>query len=223
MDKSETKMALLKRYAECFWIRGAMQVVPLGIGSAIDVSLLTRIEKIKEKNAQIFFDKLQRSIDNIVPELLESEDFIHCFMKTFQLAIDTRRHEKIKMFARLLGSGVESDGIKSVDEFEEYLALLAELSYREIQILLKIEQFQDENPEPWTSTSYKNWDAFTDKLAKSLNLSLDELGVLLMRMNRIGCSETFLSSKEEVVVRKCQLTAVFQRLKKLIADTSGDL
>ena len=200
-----------------------MHLLFSGIGSAIDVRVLIRYEKLKAENAQIFFDELQRRIGNIEPELLESEDFIHCLMKTIQLAIDTRRHEKIKMFARLLGSGVGSGGIESVDEFEEYLALLAELSYREIQILLQIEKFQDENPEPWTSTNYKNWDAFTDKLAKSLNLSLDELDVLLMRMNRIGCSETFLSSKGDVVVRKCQLTAVFQRLKKLIADTSDDL
>lgn len=222
MDKSKKEMMLLKAYDQNLWIRPLMQMLG-GIGSAIDVSLTIRIEKIKAKKMQIFFDELQRKIGDIGPELLESEDFIHCLIKTIQLAINTRRHEKIKMFARLLGSGVGSCGIESVDEFEEYLSILAELSYREIQILLQIEKFQDVNPEPWTSTSYKNWDAFTDKLAKSLNLSLDELDVLLMRMNRIGCSETFLSSKEDVVVRKCQLTAVFQRLKELIADISDDL
>lgn len=219
MDKSKTEMMLLKRYAESP-LRPLMQLVRFGIGSAIDVTLLMRLEKIKAKRVEIFFDELQRTIGNIKPELLESEDFIHCFIKTIQLAIDTRRHEKIKMFARLLGSGVRSCGIESVDKFEEYLTLLAELSYMEIQILFQIEKFQDENPEPWTSTNYMNWNSFTDKLAKSLNLSLDELDMLLMRINRVGCSETFLSSKEEneLLVRKCQLTSVFMRLKELIAD-----
>ena len=51
---------LLEKYENNRVIRGLIQLVPFGIGGAIDVVLTKTLEKIQQERATTFFDELAR-------------------------------------------------------------------------------------------------------------------------------------------------------------------
>lgn len=134
--KTETIEQLANRYKTNPVIRGLIQLVPWGIGSAADVALVTILENIRKDRAREFFDELGKGAVQLTPEIIESEDFLHCYFSTVRAALNSRRREKIRYFARLLTSSINSSEISTVDEYEEYLSILDELSFRELGILV---------------------------------------------------------------------------------------
>lgn len=222
MNNTDLAYDLVKRYEKNEIIRPLIQLVPFGVGGAFDTAMGIKWQKMQMSKIDVLFDEMVKNKGTITSELIQSEDYIHCFMKVVQLATGTRRHEKIRMFARLLNSVVTgAGGYETVDEFEEYLSLLEELSYREMEILLFIEEFQKTNGIEWVGDMEDKWKQFTTDIAKDLNLSLAELDMVLMRLNRIGCSETFLSKKGDSIVRYCIVTPLFEKLKLLIENSAN--
>ena len=133
--------SLLNRYQGNRVIRGLLQLVPFGIGSALDVVLIGTIEKIRMERAQVYFDELASGDLVVNSALLESEDFLHCYVLTTRLALNFRRREKITMFARLLKNSIRDTGDVDVDEYEDCANILDELSYREIQALSLLDEY----------------------------------------------------------------------------------
>ena len=86
-----------------------------------------------------FFDELAKGDVIVDEELLKSEDFLHAYFATTKYALNTRRREKIEMFARLLKSSITEKDISSIDEYEDLLKVLDELSYRELLALRILE------------------------------------------------------------------------------------
>ena len=123
---------LLEKYEGNRVIRGLIQLVPLGIGGAIDVVLTKTLENIQEERAGAFFDELAAGNIVVDENLLKSEDFLHAYYATTKFALNSRRREKIKMFARLLKSSLTDKEISNIDEYEDFLKILDELSYREL-------------------------------------------------------------------------------------------
>lgn len=89
-----------------------------------------------------FFNELADCKIELTPELVKSEDFLHCFFATTKAAINSRRREKIKMFARLLNSSIQQSNFSNTDEYEEYLSILDELSFRELSILVTLHKYE---------------------------------------------------------------------------------
>lgn len=58
-----------------------------------------------------------------------------------RFALDTRRREKTRMFARLFAGSLPEGGLSDVDEYEDFLAILDELSYRELRALAILSTF----------------------------------------------------------------------------------
>lgn len=114
-------MCYVEKYNSNPILRGLIQLVPLGIGSAIDVSLTTKLANIKNKRIETFFDTLLKNNLNEDSKLLESEDFLHKYFLTVDLALKTRQEEKIKMFAKMLSNSFDKN---DVDEYEDYLHIL---------------------------------------------------------------------------------------------------
>lgn len=56
-----------------------MQLAPLGIGSAIDVTLSGFIDKIRKNRIETFFDELESGHIALTEELIRSEPFLHCY------------------------------------------------------------------------------------------------------------------------------------------------
>lgn len=141
MTKNLLRNKLIKNYETSTLIRGLIQLVPFGIGAGVDTALVTHLQNIRYKRYKIFFDEFLDEKLNIQDSLLNSEDFLHCYFKTLNAALNTRRDEKIKMFAKMLKSATLSNTYKDIDEYEELLNILDELSYRELFILFKMDKY----------------------------------------------------------------------------------
>ena len=69
-------------------IRSLIQLIPAGIGSALDVALINKIQEIRKDRLKSFFDELARGSIELTNELISSEIFyIVIFQPLKQLLI----------------------------------------------------------------------------------------------------------------------------------------
>jgi hypothetical protein len=222
MSEVEKVNGLADRYSRNPLLRGLIQLIPFGIGSGIDVALVTHIENIRAERVRIFFDELQNGNRELSPELLESEDFLHCYFSTTKAALNSRRTEKIRIFAKLLKSSFDGTNTVNIDEYEEFLSILDDLSFREILILLKLYSFEIEYPKQGEENDLQRasrfWDKFVEELNTELGVRVDEVDSIMTRLNRTGCYETFIGGYFDYTGGKGKLTPTFFRMKDLILE-----
>ena len=214
--------SLLHRYQGNRVIRGLLQLVPFGIGSALDVVLLQTIQKIRMERAQIYFDELASGNLVVNPALLESEDFLHCYALTTRMALNSRRREKIGMFARLLkNSFAEPDNI-DVDKYEDFANILDELSYREIQALSLLDEYSEvprsdeQNDLQWLNIF---WEEFESRLCAKLSLPPEEVPDFMNRIARTGCYEMLTGTYWDYTGGKGKLTPTYRHFKRFVVES----
>ncbi len=221
-DNMEHHINLLKRYENSPIIRSLIQLIPCGVGSALDTAITIKIINMREKRLRVFYDKLGEGDIILTPDLLESEDFLHYYISTCKAVINTKRSKKVEFFAKLLKAYIIYDELKQLDEYEDYLKILDDLSYRELVILTKLESYEDqylrENDENDLQFCSKYWDKFIKELIYELKVQEDEIDATLTRLNRTGCYETFIGSYWGYSGGKGRITPTFKRLKKYIME-----
>lgn len=219
MTLPATIESLIQRYERNATIRALVQLVPMGIGSAADVALLTRLQAIRIDRVRAFFDELAKGEQQLDPELLESNDFLHCYFSTTAAVLRTRRTEKIQIFARLLRAATEDGKLDVIDEYEEFLSIVDELSHRELLVLSTLAKYEalypKEEGENDLQRANRFWDSFTDELVQRLAIRSTEVDSLLTRLNRSGCYETFTGGYFDYTGGKGKITSVFHRFKEL--------
>jgi hypothetical protein len=210
---------LLARYEGNRVVRGLVQLIPLGVGGALDVVLIGTLKRIREERSRTFFDELAKTSAPLDPALLQSEDFVHCFFSTARYALNSHRREKIEMFARLLKASLEETGPKDVDEYEEFSAILDDLSYRELRALAIMDEFSDhprtvdQNDLQWTITF---WSEFEDQVVRDLGVPRNEVSDFMNRISRSGCYEMFTGGYFDYTGGKGKLTPTYKRLKQFV-------
>ena len=216
---TETIEQLANRYQANPMIRGLIQLIPFGIGSAADVALVTTLERIREDRAREFFDELEKGAVQLTPGIIEKEDFLHCYFSTVRAALNTRRREKIRYFARLLTSSICSSEIATVDEYEECLSILDEIGYRELGILVVLSRYEKEYPqgkETDVQRTNRFWDPFSSEICSSFSISREELFGILTRLNRTGLYATIVGTYIGYTGGRGKLTPLYTKLEKLI-------
>jgi len=220
-DNMNKIQPLLAKYERNRVIRGLIQLVPFGIGSAIDVVLTKTLEKIQAERATAFFDELASGNVIVDESLLESEDFLHAYYATTRAALNSRKREKIRMFARLLKSSLKENEISNIDEYEDFVKILDELSYRELMALKILDEFsvtprpEDQNDLEWTN---QFWDKFEKHLTAELSIPGDQVVDFMNRIARTGCYEMFMGGYFDYTGGRGKLTSTYQRLKKFIEE-----
>ncbi len=220
---AENTLQKILQYYDNRVIRALIQLVPLGIGSAIDVVLIRTLENIREERARAFFDELSSGNMFVNESLLESKDFLHSYFATIKMALNSRRREKIQFFARLLKSSIIGEGPQNIDEYEDFLKILDELSYRELQALAIMDEFSsfprtaEHNDLIWTNTF---WHKFINRLETELKIPPEESSDFMNRISRTGCYEMFTGSYFDYIGGKGKLTPTYQRLKQYIMEVS---
>ena len=216
---------LLEKYENNRVIRALIQLVPSGIGGAIDVVLTKTLENIKKERLTAFFDELATGDAVVDEKLLECEDFLHAYYATTKYALNSRRREKIRMFARLLKSSITESEISDVDEYEDILKILDELSYRELLALKVLDEYnstprtEEQNDLQWTE---QFWGEFEQRLSNELRIPKNQVADFMNRIGRTGCYELFTGMYWDYTGGKGKLTSTYQRLKKFIeVDNAG--
>ena len=201
-------------------IRSLIQLIPAGIGSALDVALISKIQEIRKDRLKSFFDELGAGKIKLTKNLIESEDFLHCYFSTIKAAINTRRREKIKMFARLLKSSTLPNLIANTDEYEEHLKILDDLSFKELRILILLDKYESRYPKNEGENDWQRadrfWKNFIDELMKKFGISKEENHAVLIRISRSGCYEEIFGFGHSG--GKGKLSPTYFQLKKLIIN-----
>jgi len=204
-------------------IRALMQVLgagTFGVVSGLDSALATHIQNMRETRLRLFFEELDKGDVQLSDEIIQSCDFLHAFFATTKAALNTRRKEKIQMFARILNSFAAKSCEVGIDEYEDYLNVLDELSYREIVVLTILGKYEKmETLESQLSASMRAhsfWDDFIQEAAANLSIGRDEVESILLRLTRTGCYRIFDTTYRDVLEHCGRLTPFYYKLRKLV-------
>jgi hypothetical protein len=196
-----------------------------GIGSfvpgvtAANTYIVERLSDLERQRREALFQYLDEAGAELTDELINSDDFLHCFTITMRAAQRTRRKEKIRVFARLLASATRNGEarITDVDEYEELLGILVILSHREIQVLILLDKWQARG-----EGVAQNVSAFENEVMAQTAIPREEIMPVVQSLNRTGLCQTIPTLLGNTGSHG-HLTARYYRLRDLIADADGDI
>ena len=229
------KMAPIQRAAESVanWylknpvVRALAQLIPAGAGGAIDAFVATRYEQMLENRRRLFFEELDRGERQLSPDVIESDDFLHCFDITLRSVHRSRREEKIRLLAKLLKATMIEGNAVEVDEYEELLQIVDELSVKDLKVLAALEEYEAHYYKNGRYAGERPFEGvFHQIAAKHLSVAEgqvtdDELRGIVIRFNRTGCYA--LMGWRNGPAKDCSLTGIYYRLKSLVQDEAGRL
>ena len=126
------------------------------------------------------------------------------------------------MFARLLKNSLTEEDISNIDEYEDFLKVLDELSYRELLALRILDKYSSTTrSEAQKDLTWTNqfWDKFEEDITNELKIPKDQIASFMDKIVRTGCYEMFTGSYYDYTGGKGKLTPMYQRLKKFIEDS----
>lgn len=152
-----------------------------GTVGALETAVLTTFENARQERQKAFFDELNEKNVELTEEKIQSEDFLYFWLATTKAVNFTRERKKIKLFASLFLNFSKGNNFEKVGDYEEWLAVLNDLSYREFQLLLLLKyKF------PEQSLSPEKLKAFYQMIEKELEIKADEIEGWLFRLERTG-------------------------------------
>ena len=208
-----------KIFADSPNLRAILQLEPTGVGSAYEVMLSHRISEMRNRRFRIFMDELSRGDRELTPELIDSDKFLHAFFCTTRASLNTNREEKIRVFGRLLLYAAR-ENVLNTDTFEEFVSILEDLSVREFQVLLLLNEYEQVTQREEDQNDLQFAKSFWSDFEKSVNekLGIDELELpsILTRINRTGLYETFTGTFLDYRGGKGKTTVLFEKFVKWI-------
>lgn len=158
------------------------------IGSGIDAIVAAGARKLQLKRLHKLLDELEELGVQVTEEQVKSDDTMHVLLRTIDVATCAARGEKTRLLARMLGEYLEQGVIKTVDEYEEMLSLVDDLSWRELHVIVilrqeevKLERVGAESP--WRT---EDWNRFIARVEDETGVSVDHLPGFLTRLSRTG-------------------------------------
>jgi hypothetical protein len=104
-------------------------------------TVVSRLNQLKQKT---FSREFKSGLKNeIFQEVYRSEQFAKAVLYTLEAVAETDSEDKLKVFARLLRSGVNEKLILDFDSFKEYVKLVDEISPRELLIISIINKHRE--------------------------------------------------------------------------------
>lgn len=150
-------------------------------------------------------------------ELLEGDDFIHCYVGTIRAVLSSRREEKVQYFARLLRRTFATDHLRDLNEYEEFLGVLEDLTFREIQVLVALDQYLSQNEPLFDERDAQEikqyWNECLDSLSDEADVPRSEITAYL---RRIGRSE--LLDRVRVPASERELANIGLDMLSVVAD-----
>jgi hypothetical protein len=190
------------------------------------------IARIREERRHAFFDELAKGQLDLTQEQIESEDFLHAYFATTAAAFNTRQREKIRWFARLLMAGVgATPQIRFENEYEDFLRILDETTYRELGVLvvleelevaypLEAEELKDGQAHRVYLRAHRIWNPgygdFERVACSRVGLVPSELQAILVRLNRTGLYRQVYAMVSAYTGNLGTLTPMYYRLARVI-------
>lgn len=215
---SRDQNSLARLYEKTPVIQALLQLIPY-LGGPIHTLIHSTLQRMEEGRIRALLDALSHGKLELSEELIESEDFLHCFCATYKAVLNTRRREKIELFARLLKSAFTETRPRDIDEFEEFISILDDLTYEEWCALTILDSFSsrsrkaDDNDLTWSRTF---WDEFSRTVERQLKIPSDEFTPFMNRLGRTGLYDQLAGAYLDYAGGVGKLTPRFHRLKSFI-------
>lgn len=205
--RPSTFESLVVRYKHSPHLRALAALIvgcapPVG---ALESAVLTSFERIRLERQRELFDALDQGGTELTEALVQQEEFIHAFLATARAADRTHRRRKIQLFAQLLRALASHKEGFDVDEHEELLRVLEDLSPREFASLVLLRQHEQaverRNGETIPQWIFHFWEDAKRDLEQKLRIRSSELEGLLARLSRTGFYRReigFLGEAEEI-------------------------
>jgi hypothetical protein len=221
-------MPCLDTYSTNPTIRGLVEVakaIPIAgtLLAIFDTSAVVAIQRDRERQLAAFLDELSQSgfaPSTAIPEGTHF-DIIRAILITTEAVTKSHREEKARSFARLLVAGIQDPPRISLgNEYEDYVGILDEVSWRELEVLALLAKFEEPHLEIHTALDYKlvvtYWSEFLQELTTELSIPPAEIQGLLARLNRTGLYSTLLESLWGGIGIVGNLTGTYYRLAAMI-------
>ena len=210
---------LAKRYEANPIIRGLLQLIPYGLGSAADAAIQAIITRYQATRLEAFFEELGTPRVQLSPELIDNDDFLHCYFTTVRAVLRSRRRQKARYLARLLNASFSSPEFRSLDEYDDLLAIIDELSYRELLALSLLSKYERGFPpglgENDLQRSERFWKSYVSDLTGQAGLPAELLDGFLIRLARTGLYELFTGYVSGPLGGRGKLTDLYYRLEQV--------
>ena len=169
---------------QMLWDLGNICLPGLSVAEGTINSILE--QRVKTK-LTILLKEIIECKEHITKEQLQNVDAINMFILMMDAVNKATCNEKIRLYGRLYANTcIETENI-NVNEYEEWLHGLSDLSYREIFILLTLYQYEKNYK---SDKSYgdicKYRDEFIEKIGTKFDLSEEDLYSILQGMLRTG-------------------------------------
>lgn len=133
-EKVKKQLIKLENPTPSSLIAGIAATVPF-FGGLFSEGIHLSVNNFQAKKRTQFLDIILADSKSITSEMVNDIEFIINFAKTLEAVNRLTTNDKIVYFATLIKKGYFTSEPIINDEFEEYLNLLNELSYRELYIL----------------------------------------------------------------------------------------
>ena len=180
--------------------------------SSAETLIEHRAQELEKERLFTLLDSLADGSISLSEEIVSSEDFIHCFVRTASAVRLTRRKEKIELYANLLKSAVSPNHEGDVDDFDEIFGVLDEVSYREYQYLLLLRECKK-------NESY-GWQKFKEEMAARYNVTDDLFEGVTVRLERTGLMKAKSEGGYTEDKSEGRTTGLFERLLTMIKTKS---
>lgn len=180
-------------------------------GDVVDTTINEIISSFIRKKHELLLNKILSDHELICTVDVNDVEFIMNFKKTLDAVNRLSNNDKIDYLANLLKNGYMKNNRIHNDEFEEYLRLLTELSYREINYIFFLYDFENKND----ITEEDYWYKFMNEFERKFHIPRFESYEIYKRISNTGIIFEELKLESSSVERK----STYEEYDKLIADT----
>jgi hypothetical protein len=173
---------------------GAAALAPLthGVTTILDQGIATTFAYLRRARLHTFRSELVSLGIELTEEEVRSREFVEALVAAASRVENTKREEKIALFARLLKSYWRGHTFtaESYDEYEEDLTLVDEISYREFKILSILHRMEQEHPMYSGMNRLQRartfWSDFEKEASQAIGVEPTEFEGYLQRLSRTG-------------------------------------
>ncbi len=172
----------------------------------------------KHRRLYVFTDEIITLELNPPEEQVRSREFCEAFGATSRRVLETRREEKVRLFARLFVSFINRNAFNedALETFDEDLAVLDDLGFREFELLLLIHkqelQFPSTAEENQAQRTSRYWTIFQADAIATFKITAAELDAMLQRLVRTGLYVSIAGSFWDYSGGRGYLTPLYESL-----------
>lgn len=220
-DISRKLERAVEAYSRNTALRTAITCIPY-IGGPLDVLLSSEGQKIVQARVIQMFQDLDSEMrrvqqSTVDKKYLKSEEFFDLILRGIEAATKTRHRKKIHLYAKVLRGAVTFQN-REESSPEEYLAILTELTPREIEVARVVYEQSERTPH----TDGLKWDRekkLAQLSARCPSVPREDLQFILLRLQRTGLIRELVGTYFDYTGGTYIITQVFRKLMHYLGES----